>query len=404
MRYPAFERLETRALLSAYTSTSVDDLIADINAANQEGGSNTITLVAGTTFTLTAVNITTNGPTGLPAIAANNDLTIRGNGGTIERSAIAGTPAFRLFDVAAGASLHLENLTLQGGIAFGSPANSPQTPARGGAIYNQGALSLSGVTVQNNTALGRTERVVNGFAAGGGIFSSGALTVTASTIRSNQAVGGFGIIGSIVGRRFMIAAGGASGGGLYVQSGSAALNGVTISSNTARGGNGSVGIAPLSRGDPRAGSDGSTGGAGGAGYGGGLYVDAGMVSLVNSTLSFNTAQGGNGGNGGSAKAGTRGDGGSGGRGGAGNGGGLFAAGSVVLRNDLITDNAALGGAGGLGGAGKPRGANGSAGLGSGGGIYIATGGSVCVDAFTFSNVVRNRASTRDPNIAVAGIA
>jgi hypothetical protein len=59
--------------------------------------------VAGTAFTLTAVDNTTDGATGLPVIAANDTLTIVGNGDTIQRSTASGIPAFRLFDVASGA-------------------------------------------------------------------------------------------------------------------------------------------------------------------------------------------------------------------------------------------------------------------------------------------------------------
>ena len=51
--------------------------------------------------------------------------------------------------MAAGASLTLQNLTLQGGLAAGAGVS-----AEGGAIYNQGALTLNGVTVQNNIAQG----------------------------------------------------------------------------------------------------------------------------------------------------------------------------------------------------------------------------------------------------------
>src|SRR5579864_7563379 len=67
--FPA-EVLEVRSLLSAYTAASVSALIADINAANKNGGTNTITLTANTTFDLTAVNNTsrTNGANGLPVI------------------------------------------------------------------------------------------------------------------------------------------------------------------------------------------------------------------------------------------------------------------------------------------------------------------------------------------------
>ena len=77
-----------------WSAHSVSDLIAAINAANSAGGVNTITLAAGKTFTLTAVNNTTDGPNGLPVIAANNKLTIRGNGATIARSK-AQAPATR---------------------------------------------------------------------------------------------------------------------------------------------------------------------------------------------------------------------------------------------------------------------------------------------------------------------
>jgi hypothetical protein len=48
------EPLEDRAVPASFTAATVADLVADINGANQAGGPNTITLVAGTTFTLTA--------------------------------------------------------------------------------------------------------------------------------------------------------------------------------------------------------------------------------------------------------------------------------------------------------------------------------------------------------------
>src|SRR5262249_2212407 len=140
----AVERLEDRTVPANFTAATVPELIADINAANALGGPNTITLVPGAAFTLTAADNTTDGGNGLPVVAAGDDLTVLGSGDVIERSTAGGTPAFRLFDVAAGASLTLASLTLQGGLALGSGA------AAGGAISSQGALTLSGVTVQNN--------------------------------------------------------------------------------------------------------------------------------------------------------------------------------------------------------------------------------------------------------------
>src|SRR5262249_3505405 len=102
----AAEVLESRTLLSGAlpfaTAANASQLVADIAAANMAGGANTITLAANTTFDLTAVNNTVNGANGLPVIGASKavNLTIVGNGDTIDRSTAAGTPAFRLFDVA----------------------------------------------------------------------------------------------------------------------------------------------------------------------------------------------------------------------------------------------------------------------------------------------------------------
>jgi len=221
------ERLEDRLVPSTFNAATVSDLIADINAANKAGGSNTIVLAANTTFDLTAVNNTTNGANGLPVIAKNDSLAITGQGGDIiQRDGAA--PAFRLLDVPSGASLTLQNLTLQSGLAFGSGVS-----AEGGAIYNQGTLVLNGVTVQGNVAqgsAGKSSNTKNGgngdSAVGGGIYSSGTLTLEGGTlVQRNQAAGG-------------------------------------------QGGSGPKG-----------------GGNGGNGYGGGLYVSGGTVNLTNSTLS-----------------------------------------------------------------------------------------------------------------------
>jgi hypothetical protein len=185
----SLEKLEDRRLPSSYTAASVSALIADINAANAAGGSNTIVLAANTTFDLTVVNNTTNGANGLPVIAAKDNLTISGQGGDILQRDTT-VAAFRLFDVASGGTLTLDNLTLQNGLASGSGSS-----AEGGAIYNQGSLALNGVTVQNNTAQGSKGNGKNNGqdAAGGGIWSGGNLTLASGTVmQSNQAVGGSG--------------------------------------------------------------------------------------------------------------------------------------------------------------------------------------------------------------------
>jgi hypothetical protein len=147
------ELLEDRTVLNSYTAGTVTDLINDISDANLHPGSNMITLVANTTFTLTAVdntNTTDGSGNGLPVIAANDNLTIQGNGDTIARSTASGTPAFRLLDVAAGASLTLTNLTLANGQVVGDNGG----PAFGGGIYTSGSLTLTSATLSSNSARG----------------------------------------------------------------------------------------------------------------------------------------------------------------------------------------------------------------------------------------------------------
>ena len=274
------EPLEGRTLMSglSLTAATVPALIADITAANTAGGANTITLTAPSTspYLLTAVNNNSaSGSTGLnvnglPIIAAKDNLTIVGNGGTIERSTTVGTPLFRLLDVASGGSLTLENLTLQGGHipgvsgseGFPSPAGPEIGAARGGAIYNQGTLVLNAVTVQNNVAeapLGGVGRD----AAGGGIFSFyGAVMLDGGTIvQNNEAIGTtFGTGGN------------AYGGGLAAIGGSVTVTNATLDNNTARAGSGAS--FPYTA---------------GYAYAGGMYASGVTLNLTNATLDGNAA-------------------------------------------------------------------------------------------------------------------
>jgi hypothetical protein len=349
--------LEDRTLLTcgSYTAATVSELINDINTANKgDGGTSTITLTAATTspYVLTAVDNSTDGPTGLPVIKKGDTLTIIGNGDTIERSSASGTPDFRLFDVASSASLTLETVTLQSGLEVGS-GNS----AEGGALYNQGTLVLSGVTVQDNIAEGstgtsatKTKAVSAGAdAQGGGIWSNGTLTLeTGTTIQFNLAIGGTGGVG--FGSKQGGQGGNAFGAGIYVAGGTANLTGVTLSGNQALGGQGGMGI-----------NLGPLGGPGGDGFGGGMSVAGGTVTLNSDTVQNNVAAGGSPGafpvsfiSGGS-------------------GGGIYIASgaTVTLCNDTVTSNSAAFPAGG------------------GGGIYIASGATVYIDSFTVANAINN---------------
>ncbi len=89
------EHLEDRNLPSSYSAATVSDLIADIDAANKAGGANTISLTApgSSPYVLATVNNSKDGPTGLPVISGGSkadNLTIVGNGDTIERSTAGG--------------------------------------------------------------------------------------------------------------------------------------------------------------------------------------------------------------------------------------------------------------------------------------------------------------------------
>jgi hypothetical protein len=253
------EQLEDRSLPSTFSAATVSDLIADINAANQAGGSNTIVLAGNTTFDLTTVDNQTDVANGLPVIAANDNLTILGQGGgIIQRDYSA--PYFRLFDVASGGGLTLSDLTLQNGWV---EPTALSTPAEGGAIYNQGTLVLSGVTLQFNTVLSIYASQV---AAGGGIWSSGILTLENGTVvQRNTVSGGDGGAKTAGGNGF--------GGGIWSSGTLMLAAGTVIQSNTVAGGGGEF----------------DTNNAGGNGFGGGLYIAAGTASLTGTSVTNNMA-------------------------------------------------------------------------------------------------------------------
>jgi hypothetical protein len=387
---PRLEQLEDRTLPSNYSALTVSDLIADINAANAAGGTNTITLTAPTTspYVLTAVDNTTDGANGLPVIAKKDILTIIGIGDTIERSAVSGTPDFRLFDVANGASLTLQSLTLQNGLAFGSGSS-----AEGGAIHNQGTLVLSGVTVQSNTAQGSggASSQAGDDSSGGGIWSGSSLTLENGTlVQNNQAIGGFGGTPSNCTNHFKAGVGGnASGGGLYVAGGTANLTGVTVNNNIAQAGGGGELCNTIPPG---------FNGPGNA-YGGGIYVAAGTVALASDTMDGNLADA-------CPSVGE----------GYALGGGLYvAAGNVSLSADMVASNVArtvalyplVAEGGGIYIAsnatvtlcndtvqsntadGSCGGAIGGAVNSYGGGIYIQSGATVYIDNFTVAHTINN---------------
>jgi hypothetical protein len=382
------EHLEGRALLASFTAPTVSALIADINAANTAGGANTITLTAPTTspYLFTTANNANSGENFLPVITANDKLTVAGNGDTLEPAPRhAGA---RFFDVTAGASLTLQNLTLAGG----SLVDSLLPQSGGGAVYNQGALTLSGATLLENMMKPLDPAAQDGPAMGGGIWSSGSLILENGTIVQKN-----DIVASYTNPKGYDA----FGGGVYIAGGSANISNTTFTGNMAEGGPGDGAIS--SNGSGLGGAlyvaagnvvmtsstvnDNEVHGyfdSGDACYGGGVYVAGGTVTLSKDTVQSNSVNDS-----------------------SGFGGGLYVAGgAVTLNNDLVESNSLNGTISNYGGGLYVAGGTvtlsndtveSNSASSAGGGIYIAPLATVSIDPFTRAHVINNTAST-DPNI------
>jgi hypothetical protein len=238
-----------RAITSANNNTSVGGCTRGV-------GADRIVLPRNSTQTLSTVNNTVYGPTGLPVIRST--ITIDGNGSIIRRASTA--PNFRIFAVSPLSAFRLQEATVSRGIA----ANRS-----GGALYNgDGTVTISESIISANRA---------GF--GGGIASNGALayggdgiTLTNSTVTGNMAVTGGGV------------GNGGDGGGGYT--GLVVVNNSTISGNTATTGRGG-GLANTYAGFLNV-NNSTVSGNTATGQGGGV-CDQELLFLTNTTLSHNTA-------------------------------------------------------------------------------------------------------------------
>jgi hypothetical protein len=359
-------------------AATVPALIADINAANKRGGTNTITLTApiSSPYVLTTVDNMQYGATGLPVIGGGkkaDNLTIIGNGDTIERSSLT-TAAFRLLTVANGSSLTLTNLTLTGGNA------TVDGGIGGGAICNFGTLVLDAVTVKGNEITG-----VPGTAdsygdvmspsysgVGGGVWSNGSLTLKNGTVFANNVA--MGAVATISTTWYSEFPSSAMGGGIYIAGGNATISNSTIAGNEAVTPEGFVNI--------------TTGG-------GGIYIADANATISNSTITGNEA----------VEPGGYLD-------FTGGGGIYIAGGNATISNSTITGNEAVApqyfqttGGGGICVAGgnvtitsttitgnevAPQGGQ-TTNWGGGGGIFIV-GGIVYLDTATVANTINNLSS------------
>jgi hypothetical protein len=318
-------------LRDAITAANTDTATGGCPAGS---GADIIELAAGATYTLTAVDNNTDGPNGLPSVTS--EITINGNGATIERSSAGATPDFRIFHVGDAGNLTLNDLTINNGKTpdgtDAGPGDDGGDGGYGGGIYSEGDLTLTNCTVRGNSTgdggNGGDDGGDGGY--GGGIYSEGDLTLTSCTVRANSTGdgGNGGDDGGNDGGR------GGSGGGIYNSSDT-----LTITNSTVRGN---------STGNGGDGGDDNRTGRGGSG--GGIYNSKGTLTITNCTVSDNRT--GNGGDGG-------GYGGSGG-----SGGGIYHyRGTLTITNSTVSDNRT-----GNGGDGEDDGGDG----GSGGGISLGT--------------------------------
>jgi hypothetical protein len=224
-----------------------------ICAANNTAGADTITLPAGTyTLAITGASEHSNAKGDLDL---RSDITINGAGAG--SSTINANQIDRVLQVHSGATVELNGVTL----TDGKSPNDFGEHCSGGGVHNEGTLTIRDSTVSGN-ATGNNRGCSGCY--GGGVYNEGTLTIENSTISGNT-TGDAGAAGSP----------GGDGGGVYILDGTLTIRESTISNNTTGDGSGSA-------------RD---------GYGGGVYVHTGAVTVTieNSTISGNAAKGGGGG-------------------------------------------------------------------------------------------------------------
>jgi hypothetical protein len=127
-------------------------------------------------------------------------------------------------------------------------------------VAASGGLTLHSIMLTDGISRGSASGADGGQGRGGAIYNQGTLEILASTVYGNQAIGGNGIGGG--------SGGSGVGGAIYNAGGHVTLINATLSANSAIGGNGSPA---------------------GSAFGGGIYGIDGHVSILNSTIAESSA-------------------------------------------------------------------------------------------------------------------
>jgi CSLREA domain-containing protein len=253
-------------------------LRAAIQEADVTAGQVQIAVPAGT-YALTIANPAP--PFGvIPSIAfdpATGDLDVAGQvsivGAGVGQSVVAAQYLDRVIQIASGANVVLQGLTLEHGQPFDC--------AGGLGIYNGGTLDLQRVHVFSN---------VGSCGSGGGVYNVGVLTANGATIEGNRASGGGGLhnagTATFAASTFSDNHGDLIGGGGIANFGTLTVTNVTFSGNAANASNGgafrlAAGSAALRNVTI------VSNGAGGSGHGGALRFDGGTVTMQNTLLAYN---------------------------------------------------------------------------------------------------------------------
>ena len=227
-------------------------------AFRRRRGSGSITFDS-TAFGSAQTILLTNGQLNIPSNTSIAGPTTGTGNSLTNLVTVNGNAASTVFSVNSGVT----NSSLSGLIISNGSSSS------GGGIANGGILTITGSTISGNTVSSTGGDIV----FGGGIENGGTLTITGSTISGNSAT---------------TTSGGQAGGGGISNSGTLTLNDSTVSGNAASAAGNGGGAGIVQTGGTLALTNSTISANTADGAGGGIYINAGTVTLANTIVSGNS--------------------------------------------------------------------------------------------------------------------